>query len=58
MVSDAILSFLALTGFVLFLGVIGWFVREPALIVLMAAGVVAAAYDFWRAFRLSRQNGS
>lgn len=57
MLLDAILSFLALLGFALFLGVVAWFVREPDLIILMAVGFVAATYDFWRAFRFSQQNG-
>ena len=57
MVLDAILSFLALAGFVVFLGVIAWFVREPDLIIMMALGILAAAYDFWRSFRLSQQDG-
>lgn len=53
---DAILSVLALAALVFFLGVIAWFVREPVLIVVLALGVVGAAYDFWRSFQL-RQNG-
>ena len=57
MVFNAFLSALALAGFVLFLGIIAWFVREPDLIIILALGVLGAAYDFWRAFRFSRQSG-
>lgn len=55
---DAVLSALALTGFALFLGITAWFVREPDLIIILAGGVICAAYDFWRSFHLSRQNGN
>ena len=58
MIFDEILSVLALAGFVTFLGITAWFVREPDLIVVMGLGVLGAAYDFWRAFRFGRQNGS
>lgn len=58
MLSDAILSALALAGFAFFLGILAWFVREPDLIAFLALGVLGAAYDFWRSFRYSRQNGS
>lgn len=53
---DAILSILALAALVLFLSVIAWFVREPALIAILSLGIAGAAYDFWTSFR-SRQNG-
>jgi hypothetical protein len=49
--TDAILSIVALAGFVAFLFVLGWWVREPDLIVVLGIGVVLAAYDFWRAYR-------
>ncbi len=51
---DAILSIVALAGFVAFLFVLGWWVREPDLIVVLAVGSVMAAYDFWRAYGKSR----
>lgn len=53
---DAILSALALAGFVAFLFVLGLWVREPDLIVVLVIGVAMAAYDFWLAFRKGRQN--
>ena len=56
--TDAILSTLALAGFALFVGIIGWFVREPDLIILLILGVGLAAFDFWRRFMSTRQNGS
>jgi hypothetical protein len=49
--TDAILSIVALAGFVAFLFVLGWWVREPDLTVVLAIGVALAAYDFWRASR-------
>lgn len=56
--TDAILSTLALAMFAFFLGIIGWFVREPDLIIMLTLGVVLAAFDFWRRFMSTRQNGS
>lgn len=49
--TDAFLSIVALAGFVVFLFVLGWWVREPDLTVILAIGVAMAAYDFWRAYR-------
>jgi hypothetical protein len=51
---DAILSILALAGFVAFLFILGWWVREPDLIVVIAIGVAMASYDFWRAYWADR----
>jgi hypothetical protein len=53
---DALLSAIALLGFVAFLFVLGWWVREPDLIVVLVIGVALAAYDFWRAYRTGGQN--
>lgn len=52
---DAILSLLALLGFAAFLFILAVWVRQPDLIAVIAIGVAMAAYDFWRAFRTSRQ---
>ena len=49
--TDGILSFLALAGFGAFLFILGWWVREPDLFVVLAIGFCLAAYDFWRAYR-------
>ena len=49
--TDVILSILALAGFVAFLFVLGWWVREPDLIVILVIGAALAAYDFWRSSR-------
>jgi hypothetical protein len=54
---DVILSVLALAGLTFFLAIVGWFVREPDLIAFFILGVALAAYDFWRSFRASRENG-
>jgi hypothetical protein len=53
---DAILSAVALAGFVAFLFILGFWVREPDLIVVLAIGAAMAAYDFWLAFRKSKEN--
>lgn len=52
--TDAILSIVALAGFVAFLFVLGWWVREPDLIVVLVIGALLAAYDFWRAHQQRR----
>ncbi|MEM9223810.1 MAG: hypothetical protein AAGB11_15620 [Pseudomonadota bacterium] len=44
---DWILSFVGLGGFILFVGIIASFVPETDLIVVIAAAVGLAAYDFW-----------
>jgi hypothetical protein len=49
--TDAILSIVALAGFVAFLLILALWVREPDLIVVIAIGIAMAAYDFWRAYR-------
>lgn len=53
---DAILSAIAFAGFVAFLFILGFWVREPDLIVVLAIGAAMAAYDFWLAFRKSKEN--
>lgn len=53
---DALLSLLALSGFAAFLLILALWVREPDLIVVLAVGMGMAAYDFWRAFRMSRDD--
>ena len=55
---NAFLSILALASFILFVGIVAWFVREPDLIVVLSLGVLGAAYDFWRTFVASREDGS
>lgn len=55
---NAILSVLALAGFIAFLFILGWWVREPDLIIVLIIGAVMAAYDFWRAWRMDRDQGS
>ena len=48
---------LLLASLAFYLGIIAWFVRHPDLIILLAFGLVLAAYDFLRSFLSSRQNG-
>lgn len=45
---DTILAIMALAGFAGFLAVIGAFVPEPALIIVMVISFLMAAYDFLR----------
>lgn len=51
--TDTILSILALAGFVAFLFILAFWVRETDLIIIIAIGVAMAAYDFWCAWRMS-----
>lgn len=51
---DAILSLLALAGFAAFLFILGWWVRQPDLTVVLVIGGALAAYDFWSNFRSSQ----
>lgn len=53
---DGILAFLALSGLVAFIGIVGWLVGEPDLIFVFVIGGAMAAYDFWRSFRRNRGN--
>ena len=50
---DAVLSIVALACFVAFLFILGWWVREPDLTIVLSIGAVMAAWDFWRAWRMS-----
>lgn len=52
--SDKILAALSIASFLLFLGVIVWFVREPDLIIVILIVTGLAIFDFWRE---SRQTG-
>jgi hypothetical protein len=46
--SDKIISVIALAGFGLFLGVLGYWVRHIDLMVVLALGFALCAYDFYR----------
>ena len=52
---DAILSMVALAGFVAFLFILGWWVRQPDMTVILGIGVALAAYDFWVSFWKSQE---
>lgn len=54
--TDALLSLVALLGFIAFLLILALWVRQTDLIVVLAIGVALATYDFWRAFRIDRQD--
>jgi len=45
--TDKILSFLALATFIGFLIILGSFVVEPDLLIVLAIGALLAIYDFW-----------
>lgn len=44
---DWVLSFVALAGFIAFVGIIAVFVPEPDLIIVIGVTVSLAVYDFW-----------
>ncbi len=44
---DRILGILALAALIIFLYILGSFVLEPDLIVVIVIGILMACYDFW-----------
>ena len=46
--TDKILAVLSLAAFVVFTGIVVWWVREIDLIIVVVAVVFMAAYDFWK----------
>ena len=44
---DWFLSLVGLSGFILFVGIIGSYVPEPDLLIVMGVAVALAVYDFW-----------
>ncbi len=44
---DWILSFIGLAGLAAFVGIIAYYVPEPALVAVVAIALAMAAYDFW-----------
>ena len=44
---DRILALLAFVGFVVFSGIVVWWVREIDLIIVVVLVSVMAGYDFW-----------
>ena len=53
--ADRLFALFGLAGFAAFLGVIVWFVREPALIIVVAVALLMAAYDFFIRPNMTRQ---
>lgn len=47
--TDKIISIVALAGFGLFLGILGFWVRHIDLLIVLAIGFGLCAYDFYRA---------
>jgi hypothetical protein len=45
---DSVLALLALTGFVVFLGIIAVYVKEPVLVLIFIVCTTMAAFDFAR----------
>ena len=50
-VSDPVLAALAMVGLVAFVGVVGWFVAEPDLIIVFLIGCGLAVFDFVKTAR-------
>ena len=46
--TENIVAIAALIGFVIFVGVLVWFVREVDLIIVVLIGVTLASYDFFK----------
>lgn len=44
---DRILALLAIVGFVVFSGIVVWWVKEIDLIIVVVVVSLMAAYDFW-----------
>lgn len=55
---DTIIGILAIVCFIAFVAVLAVFVPEWDLIVVLAAAVLMAAWDFWRSLRTARRNHS
>ena len=46
--TDKILAALSLVAFVIFTGIVVWWVREIDLIIVVVAVIFMAAFDFWK----------
>lgn len=55
--TDMIIAIAALIGFVVFVGVLVWFVREVDLVIVVVIGVVLASYDFFKTLVTKREPG-
>jgi hypothetical protein len=56
-IEDPVLATLAMIGLVAFVGIVGWFVAEPDLIIVFLIGCGLAVFDFWRTARGSGNGG-
>lgn len=54
---DKIIALAALIGFVVFVGVLVWFVREVDLVIVVLIGVCLASYDFFKTLITKRETG-
>ena len=52
---DIVLALVAVACFVLFLGVLAWYVPQLDLLVVLCIGIAMAIYDFARSFFLLRR---
>jgi hypothetical protein len=53
---DWICSVIGIAAFAVFLGVVAAFVPQPALVIVIAIGILMAAFDFWvRPFLVRRR---
>ena len=55
--TEKIVALAALIGFVVFVGVLVWFVREVDLVIVVVIGVVLASYDFFKTLIAKREPG-
>ena len=55
--AERIVALAALAGFVLFVGVLIWFVREMDLLIVIIIGVALAGYDFFRTLTKKPETG-
>ena len=54
---DWVLSGIGLAGFISFVGIIGAFVPEPDLLVIITIAAAMAVFDFWVRPLLQRRRG-
>ena len=57
MQTEKIVALAALIGFVVFVGVLVWFVREVDLVLVVLIGVVLASYDFFKTLLTKQETG-
>ena len=55
---DIVLALLAIASFILYLGILAYYVPQTDLLIVLAIGVVMAVYDFARSFFTLRRGHS